>query len=504
MSEQIQKWQKSRNVTKRLFITGLLKLDTPAHFGSGDADGLTDLQLLRDELTGRPLLTGASIAGALRNDLLEREMGYGQGESRKGKSYAEKVFGYVSVGEENDATLESWLMVDDALGKLPETNPIEIRDGVQIRYDTRTAENGYKYDIELLAAGTQFLLHFEIWLEDGTEKEQLQWVAAALQNLEIGGIRMGMRKRRGFGKCCVTGWHIQHYDMSDPKQALHWIAHQTPQDFPDVTDKTFEPDIVARLQKFSLLEDGLPAKDSRKQFTLCATFNLKTSLLIRANVANGDAPDVIHLENAQGEKVLSGTSLTGAMRARSSRIANTVLPESVAKELVNEMFGLRLNKEEKENLPEKRRQPTGSRVIVNETVIDNPLSDWVQSRVKIDRFTGGAFPQALFSEQPIFAGTETPTQIKIKFSYQKVAGQSFEAGVGLLLLVLKDLWTEDLPLGGESSIGRGRLQGHTATLTLGNDVWEFEEDNGRLTFARGEASTLESFVTELHKLGGMS
>ena len=505
MNEQIQKWQKSRNVSMRLFITGILELDTPAHFGNGDADGLTDLQLLRDALTERPLLPGASIAGALRNDLLERELGYGSRENHKGTLHSETLFGYVSQGEENDVTMESWLMVDDALGELPAKNPIEIRDGVQIRYDSRTAEDGNKYDIELLAAGTRFLLHFELWLEDGSEESQLQWLAAALHNLETGEIRMGMRKRRGFGQCHVTGWQIQPYDMFDPKQVMRWIAHQTPQDFPDIDEKVFETDIVTGLQKVSLIKSGLPAKDGREQFTLSATFSLKNSLLIRATVADANAPDVIHLENAQGQKILSGTSVTGAMRARASRIAHTILPESVANELVNQMFGLRFDKKEGNgSINPKDRQPTGSRVIVDETVIDNPLSDWVQTRVKIDRFTGGAYPQALFSEQPVFAGTENPTLIQINLAYQKVAGQPFTAGVGLLLLVLKDLWTEDLPLGGESSVGRGRLQGQKATLTSGNNVWEFEEVNGSLTFTQGKPGDLEHYVVELCNLGGAS
>ena len=36
--------------------------------------------------------------------------------------------------------------------------------------------------------------------------------------------------------------------------------------------------------------------------------------------------------------------------------------------------------------------------------------------------------------------------------------------LGLLLLLLKDLWTGDLPLGGESSVGRGRLRGKEAVM----------------------------------------
>jgi len=44
---------------------------------------------------------------------------------------------------------------------------------------------------------------------------------------------------------------------------------------------------------------------------------------------------------------------------------------------------------------------------------------------------------------------------------------------GLLLLLLRDLWTGDLPLGGESSVGRGRLKGRSATLAYDGKTWRF-------------------------------
>ena len=49
--------------------------------------------------------------------------------------------------------------------------------------------------------------------------------------------------------------------------------------------------------------------------------------------------------------------------------------------------------------------------------------------------------------------------VKIVMSLRRLSDESrdeFEAQAGLLLLVLKDLWSGDLPLGGESSVGRGR------------------------------------------------
>jgi hypothetical protein len=43
------------------------------------------------------------------------------------------------------------------------------------------------------------------------------------------------------------------------------------------------------------------------------------------------------------------------------------------------------------------------------------------------------------------------------------------------LLLLRDLWTEDLPIGGTSSVGRGRLKGRVATLCCDANFIRFED-----------------------------
>jgi hypothetical protein len=38
------------------------------------------------------------------------------------------------------------------------------------------------------------------------------------------------------------------------------------------------------------------------------------------------------------------------------------------------------------------------------------------------------------------------------------------------------LWTGDLPIGGESGVGRGRLKGLSATFSTPEDTWSFTAD----------------------------
>lgn len=482
-----QQWQNSRQVIERVYVTGRLALETPAHFGNGDSGALTDIPLLRDSLDQtRPLLTGASIAGALRNYLREYEAGYGVNEERDGSLLAELLLGHLAG---YDASVESWLMVDDALGGLPAgATPVEIRDGVAIDLTTRTAEvdergKGYKYDIELLTAGTTFPLRFELCLP-ADKPQLLEALALALRGFETGRIGLGLRKRRGFGQCRVVEWRVWRYPMTMPEGVTGWLTHDEQAD-----RGTRGTDIL------DLLTPGVQEAHRGEAFIIDAIFRLRDSLLIRADSGAPDAPDMVQLRSWRPEQqrsvpILSGTSLAGAVRGRAYRIAHTLKGEEIARRLIDEIFGRRIRFHKDE--------PSGSRLLVREAVIQSGITDRVQNRVKNDRFTGGAYPQALFSQQPVFAKAGEPTQVNLRLELRRRANvdeRLFWAEIGLLLLLLKDLWTGDLPLGGESSVGRGRLQGQSATLRLNSTTWELTQvsDDGRLVFGgNGDPADLEN------------
>ncbi|MUH00441.1 hypothetical protein F7734_52495 [Scytonema sp. UIC 10036] len=147
----------NRNILKRVIIRGKLILDTPTCLGSGDVDSPLDLSLLRDSISNCALLTGSSIAGALRNYLREYTKGYNIKDIRH--DIATTLFGDLFFYE-NEKDLsetrkielrekenQSFLIINDAVSKTP--IQVEIRDGVKIDNVTRTAANKAKYDMEL-------------------------------------------------------------------------------------------------------------------------------------------------------------------------------------------------------------------------------------------------------------------------------------------------------------------------------------------------------------------
>ena len=465
-------WEKSRQIVERVIVTGNLVLLTPTHLGGGETVGPTDMTLIRDEVSGQPLLTGASIAGALRNYLREVTHGY----NGKPDSKSPVVFLFGGERGDNEGS-QSLLIVDDALGQNAQ---VEIRDGVSIEPTTGTAKDNAKFDMELLSAGTTFPLRFELLIPSGKGEPLKKALARALQGFSRGEIMLGARKRRGFGRCRVEKWHITSYDLTTPDGLVAWLNQDTgrPTALPQVA-----------------------ADDHRDRFTVEATLRLDAPLLIRSEAdgaemgadaahlrseADGaemgaDAAHLRSIRNGERVPVLPGTSLAGVLRHRALRIINTLAPGKDGASLVRQLFG----GQEDETL-------TASRLIVHEAVIEKGQT-MVQARVKIDRFTGGAYPAALFSEAPLFG----QPQVKIEMELRRP--QEWE--IGLLLLLLKDLWTGDLPVGGERSVGRGRLRGLGATLRrYGNDSptaqWTLTETDDTLQ-VDGARERLEKYVQAL-------
>jgi CRISPR/Cas system CSM-associated protein Csm3 (group 7 of RAMP superfamily) len=463
-------WLHSREIVERILIEGDLVLETPAHFGGGEAGSLSDMPLFVDPLEEKALLTGSSLAGALRSYLRARELGYWQRETPD--CLAASLFGPLQFGESPaEEGEQSPLIVYDALGEQP---VVELRDGVAIKPETRTAEPKKKYDIELLEAGTTFLIRLELLVTEKDRGRLLRGLAIALQGLERGEIRLGARKRRGLGQCRVREWRVRRYDLRAARGLVGWLKDDRSEEKPG-TD-------IARL-----LDVPDTSRDARRRFTVEGLFRLDGSLLIRSGSGEADAPDMVHLQSRRpghehAASILSGTSLAGALRARALRIAKTVGDETKARKLVDRLFGPRIESHKDE--------PRASHLTTSESVIRDPLS-LAQTRVKIDRFTGGSFPTALFSEQPVWGADQTRLQVCLDVQ------SPTESEIGLVLLLLKDLWTGDLPLGGEVGVGRGRLRGQQATLTYDGQIWQLGQEDDRLV-VQGDKSVLEDFVRAFH------
>jgi CRISPR/Cas system CSM-associated protein Csm3 (group 7 of RAMP superfamily) len=495
----------SRKIVRRIVVEGDLVLQTPAHLGNGDGDNLVDMPLLTDPLDEKtPLLTGASIAGALRGYLREREVGFRAKIDTTGDTDADRIR-WASIllfgGDKGDEYGEqSPLIVEDAYGK---NNHIELRDGVGLAGGSHTAAKDKLFNIEMWEAGTTFPLRFELVVRQNDDASALkQALATALAGLTNGSITIGARKRRGYGQLSVTGWRIKEYELTNTAPLLDWLENAA-----RALSVPISPDIVQAIGVSETI------RDRRRAFDLKAEFFLDGSLLIRSgsgpdiegamNDVDVERPDFVHLHStrlaADGTRkrmpILSGTSLVGALRTRALKIARLIAAdaqgaEKAAGELISNMFGADMD---------TAAHPAASRVTVYERVVNGVTEKEnmsVQNRVSIDRFTGGTRDGALFNEQPLLGGE----QVVVTVDLQLANPEEYE--IGLLLLLLKDLWTGDLPLGGEISVGRGRLRGKSCSLVYRNgqeQTWKLLANgtNG-LKVEQGQPEGLENYVNKLH------
>jgi len=489
----------SRKIARRIVIEGDLVLQTPAHFGNGDGDDLVDMPLLTDPLDDKtPLLTGASIAGAVRGYLHEREHGFrAKVHTDAGTTKSASVLLFGGNRSDNDGE-QSPLIVEDARGKYA---AVELRDGVRLAGASRTSAHDKLFNIEMWEAGTTFPLRFELIVRQSDDASALKRaLATALAGFNDGNITIGARKQRGYGQVGVMGWRIKEYNLTNTAQLLDWIENGAKE-----LSGTANPDIVQATGVGEMIADR------RQAFRLKAEFYLDRSFLIRsgsgpdieqadANDAETQRPDSMHLHSVlptpdgtrKPEPILSGTSLAGALRARALKIVRLIAPstaegEKAAHKLIDDMFGADMD---------TGAEPVASRMIVYEHVVSGVENKLVQNRVSIDRFTGGTREGALFNEQPLFGGAQSLVTVDLQLANP----QEYE--IGLLLLLLKDFWTGDLPLGGEISIGRGRLRGKNCHLEYRNGqigTWNLlANEANSLSVTMGKPQDLENYVAKLH------
>ncbi|NEP84089.1 MAG: hypothetical protein F6K39_41795 [Okeania sp. SIO3B3] len=489
-------WRDPRPIQRRLIVMGNLVLQSPAHCGNGDAEtfSYTDLVLVRDSLDQRPLLPGASITGAVRNYLCERELGYHQAKNKATLSV--QLFG-AAKGDDNG--IQSPLIIHDALAEA-DTVEIELRDGVKINPETRTAEEKKKFNLETLAAGTVFPLYFELLLPGGDMALQLkQALALALEGLqtEATPIHLGARKRRGLGRANVAQWQVWDFDLTTPNGLLAWLAFE----HPDLESPRPAPVKNKDIWQALGLEEARLTLDKRAFFHLKADLTLSGSLLVRSGFTRqANEPDTVQLHLRQADRqsqqpVVPGSSFAGVLRHRALRIATTLLGDR-AEALVNEMFGFgcadeSMNQHNTNGHGNNGQQPQikSSRVHIADARV-NHVNSFVQSRIQIDRFTGSAHEAKLFHEQPVFGTPDTVLTLDLTLRNPTTAE------IGLLLHTLKDLWLGDLPLGGQSSIGRGRVQGRCADLTWQHanaevQRWHIQQTDGSLSIT-GDQQALEN------------
>lgn len=426
----------ARPVSARWVITADIVLESAAHLGGKGGDA-ADMVLLRDARDDGPLLPGTSLAGALRSHLADVLDGYRSTEDER----VARLFG---GARGDDSGAQSPVVVFDSLGSLPEGRAVEIRDGVQIDAARGTAEDHKKFDLEILPAGARFPVRFDLVVpEPAGEADLVSLLCTSLSGLALGELSLGARRSRGLGALRTENWRAVRHDLSSRDGWIAWLMSDA--ETPIAKDAEKGSDARAVCLGAWPGHEIAALEDRRRRIVVIAGLSSKGGLLVRNAPTEPDAPDATHMESA-GESVLPGTSLAGVLRARAMRIARLVRDDKNDAELwVDRLFAPRMEGVTSSD----SRALSASRLRISESVVQEGTR-MRPSRVRIDRFTQGVVPGALFDEEPEHGGR---VRVRIEIRDPKPGEK------GLLFLLLKDLLGGDLPVGGTSAVGRGVFTG---------------------------------------------
>ncbi|ABY93115.1 RAMP superfamily CRISPR-associated protein [Thermoanaerobacter sp. X514] len=454
-----------------IVVEGILENISPFVIGMGKGESI-DIEIIKDEI-GNPYIPATSFVGALRHYISKNF------EVENLKKEDEELWKYFwgSKNANNDEAVQSHFIVSDVKIKSNKNESyIAVRDGVAIDEKTGIAKEKAKYDYEIVNKDLEFELKAEIKIRKSLkdkEIEILKILKTVIAELEAGKVQFGAFTTKGFGRFKLKDIKILKFDFpKNGENYLKFLQHEyLPEDKLDVSKI-----------------DILPKKDNI-DCIINSYFSIKSSLIISSYTTDPKDPDKVHIKY-NDKNVLTGTSLKGAINSRAFKIVNTLCKNNQEKNNdLRKLFGW-ADTENKEKTKYK------SRVIIDESIVEGVIEK-EQARIKIDRFTGGVIAGALFQSKPLWHNDEN-VQLRIKIKDAK------DWEIGLLLLVLKDLWNEDLPIGGEKNIGRGVLKGKKIEIEYKEHKYIIEkstndDETNKIVVNDRDKQILEGFVEELLK-----
>lgn len=470
--ERSARWQQRVHYQYVSVIETNLRTTSPLSISTGDADASGDQPLLRN-VAGQPYIPATSFVGALRHELSLQLQQLFAGKTRELTVHNQalvRLFGVPQGTPDNDAEPMGQLWFDD-LELINQESLTERRDHVRIDRNTGTAADKAKFDRELLAVGSRFGLRVE-WRTEQTplavRAEDRTVLLLMLAILEGGAaqpnskqntpqLALGGRTRRGMGQILIDGADSGHriswrsFDLRSPQGLCHWMLTGSE---PGTPNHKSSHDLAATLAHKAVSLTDHHALQVR--LDLC----LRGSMLVRGagrmDAHGKERADASHLRRpAQGkleqEAIIPASSMVGVLRHRAEAILRTLTKQTESHPVVEELFG---------SVHDTKESHKAGSLHLQESLIRESC-ELRHTRVCIDPWTGGALDSALFTEDALYGGRFTLelSLRRVGTSKDKAKESPSKAAMGLLLLTLRDLWEGDLPIGGESSVGRGFVRG---------------------------------------------
>ncbi len=422
----------TNKIIKKIYLRVSTQLASPISIACGDGD-VTDNDVLRNA-SGEFFVPGTSLAGAMRAYL----------SYRKDTSC---VFGF-SKGEDG---FMSKVFVSDMC--FDGNERISVRDGVALNEEKLTV-SGAKFDHEIVETGLRGAFTMELVIREKDEQNEDRLVSdikLALGGIHNGEIRFGYRKNRGLGRVAITKVQVLEITAENARMLLEkpieeWLASAAEQTEYWTSEK-----------KDKFIKITMPVKQ-------CG------GISIRRYHAKKNEPDFEHI-TCNGEPIIPGGSLSGAIRSGVREILNAYRVGDVSKKL-DIMFGA---------VELKSKKAWQSEVVVDESIIKG-AKKVLMTRTQVSRFEHAARAGALYSELS-YAGGATELSVSVR----RYEDNSTDWMVGVLLVVFEEIRHGMLAIGGQTAIGRGTFEANGEIAINGVDCGDREYYLGRfLEFVKEE------------------
>lgn len=441
-------------IVEKIQMSGRLVVQSPLCIGSGQDDGITDSLVLKDK-QGKAFIPGTSLAGVLRDIVYSHD-----------SNLADMLFGELSTKR------QSMINIDDVL---LENSIYTVRDGVRIDSITNTAEDTGKFDYEVVERGAagNFSATITIRKNDTEDKEAVEQLAAALADQLMYGISLGAHTAKGFGEVKGSQIKVATYDFSQPDALGAWLLGEMPQ-----------ANIYAAAAKPLVADEDFYAE---------IDLALKTSLLVGAEpdafeAGSGDGDGKVQkvMLSSKGDYVIPGTSVKGVIRKQAEHICRAV--GRYEDDFLGSLMGYSKSDKAKQR----------SRLRTYEVYLREGVEAVNQSHVRIDRFTGGHIGSGLYTNKPVWQQKADEKTMTMRFA---ISGCS-AAEAGLMLLILKDIWTGQLAFGGDKAGGSGVMQGLKAVISYQGNQHTMEKTADGIKASAEDRAAMNSLVEAFVKAGG--
>lgn len=440
-------------IIEKIQMSGRLVVQSPLCIGSGQDDGITDSLVLKDK-QGKAFIPGTSLAGVLRDIVCSHD-----------SNLADLLFGNLSDNR------QSMINIDDVL---LENSVYTVRDGVRIDSITNTAEDTGKFDYEVVERGAagSFSATITIRKNDIEDKKAVEQLAAALADQLMYGISLGAHTAKGFGEVKGSKIKVATYDFSQPDSLGAWLLGEMSQ-----------ADIYAAAAKPLVADDDFYAE---------IDLALKTSLLVGTEpdaFSEGSGKDEGKVQkvmlSSNGDYVIPGTSVKGVIRKQAEHICRVV--GDYGDDFLGSLMGY--------SKADKAKQR--SRLRTYEVYLGEGVEAVNQSHVRIDRFTGGHMGSGLYTNKPVWQKKADAKTMTMRLA---ISGCS-DAEAGLMLLILKDIWTGQLAFGGDKAGGSGVMQGLKAVISYKGHKYAMEKAAGGIKASAEDRAAMNSLVEAFVKAG---